>query len=214
MANENLTWGYTRIRGGLKHLGHDVARNTINAILKDHGIPRSHRTRQHVVRSATFPVVCGNLAHITASRPRFLPPIQRSIQPARDADRPRGERPCVMLRHPRREAVTQQFQKRVGVAALCHDLEQLRDDILPISVDPAGGLHGHVDESCSCAGFREGLPGFLGPTGFPEGPCDCHEPLPRIHRHLRQRSSRTLQFTEARLGGDELDHCYDCCGMP
>src|SRR5262249_6819714 len=31
-------WGYTRIRGGLKHLGHDVARNTIKAILKDHGI--------------------------------------------------------------------------------------------------------------------------------------------------------------------------------
>src|SRR5215831_1593552 len=26
MANENPTWGYTRIRGGLRHLGHDVAR--------------------------------------------------------------------------------------------------------------------------------------------------------------------------------------------
>jgi transposase InsO family protein len=38
MANENPTWGYTRIRGGLKHVGHDVARNTIKAILKDHGI--------------------------------------------------------------------------------------------------------------------------------------------------------------------------------
>jgi transposase InsO family protein len=38
MANENLTWGYTRIRGGLKHVGHDVARNTIKAILTDHGI--------------------------------------------------------------------------------------------------------------------------------------------------------------------------------
>ena len=38
MANENPTWGYTRIRGGLKHLGHEVARNTIKAILKDHGI--------------------------------------------------------------------------------------------------------------------------------------------------------------------------------
>ena len=38
MANENPTWGYTRIRGGLKVLGHDVARNTIKAILKDHGI--------------------------------------------------------------------------------------------------------------------------------------------------------------------------------
>jgi len=38
MANENATWGYTRIRGGLQSLGHDVARNTIKAILKDHGI--------------------------------------------------------------------------------------------------------------------------------------------------------------------------------
>jgi transposase InsO family protein len=38
MANENPTWGYTRIRGGLRHLGHDVARNTVKAILKDHGI--------------------------------------------------------------------------------------------------------------------------------------------------------------------------------
>jgi len=38
MANENPTWGYTRIRGGLKGLGHEVGRNTIKAILKAHGI--------------------------------------------------------------------------------------------------------------------------------------------------------------------------------
>ena len=37
-ANENPTWGYTRIRGGLKGVDHDVARNTIKAILKDDGI--------------------------------------------------------------------------------------------------------------------------------------------------------------------------------
>src|SRR5262245_28757692 len=29
LANENPTWGYTRIRAGLKSLGHEVARNTI-----------------------------------------------------------------------------------------------------------------------------------------------------------------------------------------
>jgi putative transposase len=29
MANENPSWGYTRIRGGLKSLGHEVGRNTI-----------------------------------------------------------------------------------------------------------------------------------------------------------------------------------------
>jgi putative transposase len=38
MANENPTWGYTRIRGGLEHLDRDVARSTIKAILKNHGI--------------------------------------------------------------------------------------------------------------------------------------------------------------------------------
>jgi len=38
MADENPSWGYTRISGGLKSLGHVVARNTIKAILKDHGI--------------------------------------------------------------------------------------------------------------------------------------------------------------------------------
>jgi putative transposase len=49
MANENPTWGYTRIRGGLKTLGHDVARNTIKAILKDHGIAPAPQ------RGATMP---------------------------------------------------------------------------------------------------------------------------------------------------------------
>jgi transposase InsO family protein len=38
MAQENPTWGYTRIRGGMHHLGHDIGRNTIKAILKNHGI--------------------------------------------------------------------------------------------------------------------------------------------------------------------------------
>jgi putative transposase len=38
MATENPTWGYTRIRGGLKSLGHNIARNTIKAIRNDHGI--------------------------------------------------------------------------------------------------------------------------------------------------------------------------------
>jgi hypothetical protein len=37
-GDRNPTWGYTRIRGGLTSLGHNVARNTIKAILTDHGI--------------------------------------------------------------------------------------------------------------------------------------------------------------------------------
>ena len=38
MAQENPTWGYTRIRGALQHLGHGIGRNTSKAILKNHGI--------------------------------------------------------------------------------------------------------------------------------------------------------------------------------
>jgi putative transposase len=39
MAEENPTWGYTRILGALKNVGHRVSRSTIARILKAHGIP-------------------------------------------------------------------------------------------------------------------------------------------------------------------------------
>jgi transposase len=38
MAEENPTWGYTRIVGALKNVGHRVSRSTIARILKAHGI--------------------------------------------------------------------------------------------------------------------------------------------------------------------------------
>jgi len=41
MAEENPSWGYARIQGALKHLGHRVARSTIARMLKDHGIKPS-----------------------------------------------------------------------------------------------------------------------------------------------------------------------------
>jgi putative transposase len=36
MARANPRWGYTRLRGALHHLGHDIGRNTIKRILLDH----------------------------------------------------------------------------------------------------------------------------------------------------------------------------------
>ena len=38
MAVDNPQWGYTRIRGALSNLGHEIARNTVKRILRDHGI--------------------------------------------------------------------------------------------------------------------------------------------------------------------------------
>src|SRR5512144_2178272 len=39
MAEENSTWGYTRIQGALKNVGHRVGRSTIARILKAAGVP-------------------------------------------------------------------------------------------------------------------------------------------------------------------------------
>jgi putative transposase len=47
MAKENPTWGYNRIQGALKNLGHDASDTTVGNILKAHGIepaPRRKRT--------------------------------------------------------------------------------------------------------------------------------------------------------------------------
>jgi hypothetical protein len=38
MARENPTFGYTRIRDALAHLGHEISRNTIKSILQENGI--------------------------------------------------------------------------------------------------------------------------------------------------------------------------------
>ena len=38
VAQENPTWGYTRLRGALKNLGHELGRNTIKRLLAEHGI--------------------------------------------------------------------------------------------------------------------------------------------------------------------------------
>ena len=38
MARGNTTWGYTRIRGALYNLGHEIGRNTIKRILLENGL--------------------------------------------------------------------------------------------------------------------------------------------------------------------------------
>jgi putative transposase len=47
MARDNGGWGYTRIRGALSNLGHDIGRNTIKRILLDAGIdPAPERSKR------------------------------------------------------------------------------------------------------------------------------------------------------------------------
>ena len=47
MATDNPGWGYTRIRGALFNLGHDVGRNTIKRVLVDAGLqPAPERNRK------------------------------------------------------------------------------------------------------------------------------------------------------------------------
>jgi putative transposase len=47
LAEENREWGYRRIQGALSHLGDELARSTIAAILEQHGLePTPERSRK------------------------------------------------------------------------------------------------------------------------------------------------------------------------
>ena len=45
-AKENRSWGYDRIVGALKNLGHDVSDQTVGNILKSHGLGVSHERKR------------------------------------------------------------------------------------------------------------------------------------------------------------------------
>ena len=59
MATENPTWGYTRIQGALKNLGHRVGRSTIARILRAAGIPpgRQRPMTWHTFVQAHWPAL-------------------------------------------------------------------------------------------------------------------------------------------------------------
>ena len=47
MTQDNPSWGYTRIKGALANLGHEVGRGTIANILKEHGIEPAPERDKH-----------------------------------------------------------------------------------------------------------------------------------------------------------------------
>ena len=47
MARDNPQWGYTRIRGALHNLGHDVAQNTVKRILLERGLEPAPERGRH-----------------------------------------------------------------------------------------------------------------------------------------------------------------------
>jgi hypothetical protein len=55
MAQDNPSWGYTRIRGALANLGHQVGRGTIANVLGEHGIQPAPRSRARIVALRTEP---------------------------------------------------------------------------------------------------------------------------------------------------------------
>ncbi len=96
MANENPTWGFTRIRGGPRHLGHDIARNTIKASLIDHGIEPAPERRTKTSWK-TLPAEFSNLMRrISASLVRGQRMLTNlGIRYAQDPRVERQERPIV-----------------------------------------------------------------------------------------------------------------------
>jgi putative transposase len=63
MVRENGSWGYTRIRGALYHLGHDVARNTSKNNLAENGLEpapeRGRHTNWHTFINAHLGTIAG-----------------------------------------------------------------------------------------------------------------------------------------------------------
>ena len=62
MARENAGWGYTRIRGALRNLGHDVGRNTVKRILPERGIEPAPERRKRIPWSTFLKAHWGAIA--------------------------------------------------------------------------------------------------------------------------------------------------------
>jgi hypothetical protein len=83
MAKENATWGYTRIQGALKNVGHRVGRSTIRRILKAAGLPPvpQRPTSWQTCLKAHWGAIAGGLRRLDPGRARDQPIVQPLVIP-------------------------------------------------------------------------------------------------------------------------------------
>jgi len=62
MAQENPTWGYTRLQGALDQLGHDLGRSTVQRILVDAGVEPAPERGKHGAWAAFLRAHVGQVA--------------------------------------------------------------------------------------------------------------------------------------------------------
>ena len=62
MAGENVTWGYSRLVGALKNLGHTVGRSTVKRILSDDGIESAPERGKRTPRKTFIRAHLGEIA--------------------------------------------------------------------------------------------------------------------------------------------------------
>jgi len=76
MARENLSWGYTRIRGALHNLGHEIGRSTIKRMLDENGIDpapeRRKRTSWGTFLKSHWGVICESASKFDPFRRAIL----------------------------------------------------------------------------------------------------------------------------------------------
>ena len=92
VARENPTWGYTRLRGALKNLGHELGRNTIKRLLAEHGIAPAPERGKSMSWSTFIKAHWGAIAATDLFTVEVVNPSCAKTQPSRHRRKNRASR--------------------------------------------------------------------------------------------------------------------------
>jgi transposase InsO family protein len=121
MAKENPTWGYTRLRGALDHLGHEVGRGTIQRILSDAGLEPAPERGKRGSWAAFLKAHAGQIAAMDFFSVEVVT-LQGLV------------RYCVLV-------VIDITTRRVEIAGICHDpYQDWVKNALSALLDPVDGF--------------------------------------------------------------------------